>query len=110
MAVPSPLNPKSTVSAITLPATGTYTNVIGAVPFGIYNGDSNFITGSVEQVSYIYKMLGGDVLDIELTEGNIYASYELACLEYSYFVNLHQAKSSLPSLLGNMTGSFDNHR
>lgn len=28
-------------------------------------------------------------------------------LEYSYWVNLHQAKSSLPSLLGNITGTFN---
>ena len=46
-------------------------------------------------------------MDIELVEGNVYAAYEAACLEYSYFVNLYQGKSSLPSLLGNMTGSFN---
>ena len=54
------------------------------------------------------KRLGGDVLDIELTAGNIYNHYEEACLEYSYIVNLHQARNALGSALGGATGSFDN--
>ena len=106
MAVPL-LIPKSTISSVTLPATGTTGNVVATLPYGIYTTDSNFISGASDQVAYTYKMLGGDVLDIELTEGNVYASYEISCLEYSYWLNLHQAKSSLPSLLGNITGSFD---
>ena len=61
----------------------------------------------MDQVSYTYKKLGGDVLDIELTEGNVFASYEEAVLEYSYIVNIHQAKNSLGSALGMTTGSFD---
>jgi hypothetical protein len=52
-------------------------------------------------------MLGGDVLDIELTEQNVYAAYEAAVLEYSYHINLHQAKNVLGDVLGNSTASFD---
>ena len=51
--------------------------------------------------------MGGDVLDIELTEGNVYAAYEEAVLEYSYLLNLHQSKNTLSSYLGSTTGSFD---
>ena len=51
--------------------------------------------------------MGGDVLDIELAEGNVYAAYEEAVLEYSYLVNLFQTKNSLSSYLGATTGSFD---
>ena len=58
-------------------------------------------------MAYTYKKIGGDVLDIELTPGNVYAAYEEAVLEYSYIVNIHQSKNSLSSLLGAATASFD---
>ena len=38
---------------------------------------------------------------------NVYNHYEEACLEYSYIVNLHQARNALGSALGGPTGSFD---
>jgi hypothetical protein len=68
---------------------------------------SEFISGAVDQVSYVYKKLGGDVLDLEITEGNVYAAYEEAVLEYSYLINIHQATNVLSDALGNSTGSFD---
>ena len=107
------LTPASTLSATALPATGSGTSVNAAVPYKIYSDDSSplystdFIAGAVDQVSYVYKKLGGDVLDIELTEGNVYAAYEEAVLEYSYLVNVHQATNILSNALGNTTGSFD---
>ena len=69
--------------------------------------DSNFISGAVDQVAYTYKKLGGDVLDVELTVGNVYSAYEEAVLEYSYQINIHQAKNVLSDLLGMSTGTFD---
>jgi len=71
------------------------------------SGAADFKAGAADQVAYTFKKLGGDVLDIELTEGNVYAAYEEACLEYSYILNIHQAKNSLSSMLGGTTGSFD---
>jgi hypothetical protein len=82
-------------------------------PFGLYTDtdsglyDTNFINGASDQVAYTYKKLGGDVLDVELTVGNVYAAYEEAVLEYSYHINKHQAKNVLGSLLGFATGTFD---
>lgn len=109
MAVPT-LTPSSTTSAVTLPATGNVDNVNSSdnpLPFGIYSSD-DFKQGASDQVAYTYKKLGGDVLDIELTQYQIYAAYEESVLEYSYIVNLHQAKNVLSNVLGNTTGSFDN--
>lgn len=106
MAVPV-LTPKSQTSAIILPPTGTLANVAGNLPIGVYVDSDDFRLGAVDQVSYTYKMIGGDVLDIEITEGQVYAAYEDAVLTYSYFVNLHQAKSSVGMLLGSPTGTFD---
>lgn len=112
MSVPT-LTPASTLSAIVLPETGSLNNVNANVPYKIYSEETSpmfstqFISGAVDQVSYVYKKLGGDVLDLEITEGNVYAAYEEAVLEYSYLVNIHQATNVLSDALGNSTGSFD---
>ena len=76
------LTPASTTSAVVLTATGSAALVDAALPYRIYSDEtsplysSDFLSGAAEQVSYVYKKLGGDVLDIELTPGNVYASYE----------------------------------
>jgi len=117
MAVPT-LAPKSQTSKVILPSTGStfqlYSNGAGNpsnYPFGIYvEGalyDSNFISGASDQVAFTFKKLGGDVLDIELVPGNVYTAYEEAVLEYSYQINIHQAKNVLSDLLGMTTGTFN---
>jgi len=119
MAKPT-LTPASVTSKVILTSTGsTATEGNGAgntvhYPFALYADstsalyDANFVSGASDQVAYTYKKLGGDVLDIELTVGNVYAAYEEAVLEYSYHINKHQAKNVLGSLLGFATGTFDN--
>ena len=106
MAVPT-LTPVSTLSAVVLSSAGNPSDVALTLPFGIYSLSAPFLSGAADQVAYVYKKLGGDVLDIELTTGNVYAAYEEAVLEYSYLVNLHQAVNALPSMLGKTTGSFN---
>ena len=112
MSVPD-LTPSSNSSKVILPITGTPDNVNAAsnpLPFGFYMQGPDaaaFASGAADQVSFVYKKLGGDVLDIELTQYNVYAAYEEAVLEYSYLVNIHQAKNSLNNLLGATTASFD---
>jgi len=106
MAVPK-LNPASTSNTNILPVTGSESNVIASLPFGIYAASTAFLSGASDQVAFTYKKLGGDVLDIELTPGNVYAAYEEAVLEYSYIVNIHQSKNALSNLLGAPTGTFD---
>ena len=103
----------STGSAGTFPNQGDTAAELKVYPFAIYADessplyDTNFVSGASDQVSYTYKMLGGDVLDIELAPAAVYAHYELACLEYSYHINTHQAKNVLANLLGMTTGTFD---
>jgi len=126
MAVPT-LTPKSQTSKVTLPATGSYSKIhsdgagyVSNYPFAVYvsdegqlsnNGlyDANFISGASDQVAYTYKKLGGDVLDIELVPGNVYTAYQEAVLEYSYQINIHQAKNVLSDLMGMTTGTFNHH-
>jgi len=107
------LTPASTLPAIVLPSTGSTSDVNAAAPYKIYSDESSslyssqFLSGAMDQVSYVYKKLGGDVLDLEITEGNVYAADEEAVLEYSYLINVHQATNILSDALGNTTGSFD---
>jgi hypothetical protein len=105
--MPTDLSPRSETSAIVLPSTGSYSLVAASLPFGMYTGSVEFLSGAVTQVSYVYRKLGGDVVDIELTPSNVYAAYEEAVLEYSYIINLHQGKNALSSYLGEQTGTFD---
>ena len=106
MAIPT-LTPTSQASKSVLTATGSQNDVASAVPFGMYTGSVHFLQGASSQVAYTYKKLGGDVLDIEIRADNVYANYEEACLEYSYQVNIHQAKNVLLEYLGLPTGSFN---
>jgi len=105
--MPTNLSPKSTASAVILTSTGSTALVAAAVPFGVYTGSNDFLSGASLQVSFVYKKLGGDVIDIELTPANVYAAYEEAVLEYSYIFNLHHGKNTLSSVLGATTGTFD---
>ena len=105
MALPT-LTPKSQTSVSILPATGSTSEVLSALATSAYNS-VEFVSGAASQVTYVYRKLGGDVLDIELKEENVYAAYEEACLEYSYLVNVHQSKNILSNVLGNATGPFD---
>ena len=105
--MPTNLQPLSETSAIILSSKGSTDDVASAVPFGMYTGSAEFITGASRQVNYVFKKLGGDVVDIELTDENVYAAYEEAVLEYSYIVNMHQGKNVLSDALGKLTGTFD---
>ena len=112
--MPTDLDPRSATSAIILPEAGNLTDGTGddiknGVVFGIYTGSADFISGAADQVSYVYRKLGGDIVDIELTVSNVYAAYEEAVLEYSYIFNLHQGKNVLSNVLGTATGSFDHN-
>jgi len=106
MAIPT-LTPTSTKSAIVLSETGSVDDVASALPLGVYSASAQFLSGAASQVNYTYRKLGGDVLDIELTNKNVFANYEEAVLEYSYLVNIHQSKNTLGSMLGAQTASFD---
>ena len=106
MAIPT-LTPASQVSAVILPRTGSADDVSLQTPVGVYDTSTDFLSGAADQINYTYQKLGGDVLDIELTTGSVYAAYEEAVLEYSYIVNMHQSKNILSDILGMTTGTFD---
>ena len=116
MAVPT-LTPASETSKVILPSGSSAGDVENntELPFQIYSDSSTpsvmfsqyFCEGAANQVSYTYKKLGGDVLDLEITTGSVFSAYEESVLEYSYIVNIHQAKNVLGSALGATTGTFN---
>lgn len=114
MAIPE-LSPISRTNRLVLPATGNVDNVTtDNLPFGLYVSSdldaderNEFISGAVAQVAFTYKRLGGDVLDLEITDCTVYAAYEQAVMKYSYLINLHQAKNSLGDYLGAEKAEFD---
>ena len=102
------LTPVSRTSAVVLPSASLPSEAADAsFPFSVYTTDQYFLSGAADQVAYTYRKLGGDVLDIELTKEQVYAAYQESVLEYSYILNIHQAKNSLGDYLGSKTGSFD---
>ena len=107
MAQPT-LTPSSQTSKVILPSSSTPALAEAATfPFSVYTSDEFFLSGAADQVAFTYNKLGGDVLDIELTKEQVFSSYQEAVLEYSYLLNIHQAKNSIGDLLGAKTGSFN---
>ena len=110
---PPTLTPLQRSNVTALPPTGSASNVNLYMPLGVYSEPSSpfystdFISGAVDQVSFVYNKIGGNVLDIELQERNVYAAYEQAVMEYNYIVNMHQAENVLSDMLGGTSGTFD---
>ena len=67
MPAPPTLTPASETSVSRLTATGSAANVAAALPYGVYENHTDFLSGAASQVAYTYRMLGGDILDIEVT-------------------------------------------
>ena len=70
-------------------------------PFGIFDTEKDFQMDADSMVTFVKRKLGDDILSVELTNKQIWMSFEEAALEYSRIVNEYQAKSQLGNLLGN---------
>lgn len=81
----------------------------GRTPFGIFDTDPQFQIDADRVLDFVFRKLGDPVMQVELTEDNVYSSFEEACLEYSAIVNSYQAKSVMSTLLGTPTGSLSGH-
>jgi hypothetical protein len=77
------------------------------LPLTVYADDPLFRMGAAEQVAFTHERLG--ILNIELTEFNVYAAYQLACMDFSFYVNLHQSKNVLSSFLSTPTAKHDSN-
>lgn len=75
-------------------------------PLGTFDSDASFISASDSMVRLVNGKLGGNVLQVELTNADVYGCFEQSMLEYSSLINSYQAKSLMADVLGSETGSL----
>lgn len=87
----------------------TFQATTSPTPFGIFDSEKDFIIDANSMVTFVKRKLGDDILSVELTNKQVWMSFEEAALEYGKIVNEYQAKSQLSNLLGMDLGtSTDN--
>jgi hypothetical protein len=84
----------------------TFLETIQPTPFGLYDTDTQFISEADRVVVFVKRMLGDDVLQVELTKKQIWSCFERATSAWGALINQYQAKSHLTSYLGT-SGSTD---
>ena len=85
--------------ASTLAASGSPT------PFGAFDSEKDFVIDADSMVTFVKRKLGDDILSVELTNKQVWMSFEEATLEYGRIVNEYQTKSQLSNMLGNDLGT-----
>ena len=78
----------------------TFANTTNPTPFGFYDDETSFQTEADSMVTFVKRKLGDDVLSVELTKKQIWATLEEATLEFSSILNTYQAKSQIANFLG----------
>jgi len=85
----------------------TFATTISPTPFGFFDSDAAFQTEADAMVTFVKRKLGDDVLSVELTKKEIWASFEEASCEYSRLMHETKIVSELTNVLGLPTGSGD---
>jgi hypothetical protein len=83
----------------------TFAQTINPTPYAVFDSDTQFQSDADKTVVFVKRMLGDDVLSVELTKKMIWACFELASLEYGKIINDYALKSQLANLLGQPTSS-----
>jgi hypothetical protein len=89
---------------------GTPRNPTSLTPFGFFDADITFQHEAPRVADYISHRLGYPVVDVELTDQNIYTCFEEAIVEYGAQVNQFNARENMLSLQGISTGSIITQR
>ena len=79
----------------------SFASTTSPTPFGVFDSEKDFQIDATAMVTFVKRKLGDDILSVELTNKQVWMSFEEATLEYSRIVNEYQAKSQLGNLLGN---------
>ena len=77
-----------------------FSDTTNPTPFGFYNFEKPFQVEADAMVTFVKRKLGDDILSVELTKKQIWASFEEATLEFSSILNTYQAKSQIVNFLG----------
>ena len=83
-----------------------FANTTSPTPFGFFDTDTDFQTEADSLVVFVKRKLGDDILSVELTKKQIWATFEESFCEYGSIINQYQAKSQLANLLGATTSSM----
>lgn len=83
----------------------TFVQTINPCPFGTFVADTQFQQDADKMNTFVKRMLGDDILSVELTKKQIWACFELATFEYGKIINDYALKSQLANLLGQPTSS-----
>ena len=94
------------MSQLFVDLTAAFSHSSQPTPFGTFDGESVFATDCDSMVRYVYSKLGGNVLQVELTNKDVYTSMEESALEYSATLNTYHARSILADIIGSTTGSL----
>ena len=78
----------------------TFQSTSNPTPFASFDDEKDFIIDANAMVTFVKRKLGDDILSVELTNKQVWMSFEEASLEYGRTVNEYQAKSQLGNLLG----------
>ena len=84
----------------------SFSNTTSPTPFGFFDNEAQFQTEADKIVTFVKRKLGDDVLSVELTKKQIWATLEESALEFGAILNQYQAKSQMVQFLGMpITGS-----
>ena len=78
----------------------SFSETTNPTPFGFYDNESEFQAEADATVTFVKRKLGDDVLSVELTKKQIFATLEEATLEFGAILNTYQAKSQIVNFLG----------
>lgn len=93
-----------TIPAIFWPGSGS--SPIGNTSLGLYEDDDQFVEDAPKIAAWACQRLGYPVMDIEMTDSQLYDCFEEAITEYSSQVNEFNLRENMLSLQGmNSSGS-----
>ena len=84
-----------------------FNHTVNPTPFGFFDEDAAFQVEADSMVTFAKRMLGDDILSVELTKKEIWSCLEQATLEYGRLVQELKIVSQLANVLGQPTGSTD---
>ena len=89
---------------------GTPRNPLGITPFGFFDSDAEFQTDAPKAAEFVARKLGYPVVEVELTDKQIYACFEEAITTYGNQVNQFNAREYMMSLQGVSTATSATQR
>ena len=87
----------------------SFAETINPCPFNFFSSDVAFQTEADAMVTFVKRLMGDDVLSVELTRKQIWACFEEACCEYSRMIHELKIRNDLANMLGQpLSSSFTN--